>query len=425
MQLKKKTRLAPGSISGALAAATCTLLAQPLHATEEDGWQIDTSVLYYSETDRVSATEPVIRARRQFADESQLDLKVTLDSLTGPSHNGGLVASQPQTYTTPSGSAFSVAPGEVPLDDAFKDTRVAFNTQYLRPINRTLRWTAGANVSNEYDFQSLGVNGGLIWDLNQKNTTLSLAFSHEADTIDAVGDVPVGLSLMTNEEREGGSESRSVNDVLLGWTQVMSRSWIMQLNYNLSVSSGYHTDPYKVLTLVDGAGNPVEAESLGAPDIGPGDAHVFEQRPDSRTKHALYWENRYHLSDDVMALSYRYTTDDWGINSHTLDLKYRWQLADDWYLQPHVRYYTQSAADFWHESLTVPEYNAISAAGDEASADYRLGDLTDTTLGLKVGHALTRGREWNARLELYQQSGDSDAADIDAVITQIGYTFNW
>lgn len=422
MQLKKKKPMlsagSVGNISGVLAAATCSLIGLSAQAAESgDGWKVDAALLYYGEQDRVTAAEPVIAAGKTFADDSELQLKLTVDSLTGASHNGAMVLNQPQTFTSPSGSQYQVTSGEVPLDESFKDTRVAFNAQYTRPWTRTLRWTAGMNVSNEYDFQSMGANVGLLWDLNQKNTTLTFAFAHEADTIDAVGGIPDPLTSMpspttavgaTTKNTIGSSDTRAVNDFLVGWTQVMTRRWIMQLNYNLSDSSGYHTDPYKVVTVYD-------------PSTDVVDDYLYEGRPDSRTKHAVYWENRYHLEEDVLALGYRYMTDDWGVNSHTLDASWRHEMGNGWYLQPHLRYYTQTAADFWYEYVTPAQVPALQ----EASGDYRLGNLDDMTYGLKFGRKLSRGREWNARVEMFQQSGDTDAAELDALITQVGYTFYW
>lgn len=431
MQLNKGERRKQQmkKVSGALAAATCSLLGQhAVAASDQDGWQVDTSVLYYSETDRVSAAEPVIKAKKQFDDESELELKLVLDSLTGASHNGAMVSDTAvQTFATPSGAAtYTAQPGEVPLDDAFKDTRVQANMQYTRPISRTLRWTGGLGYSSEYDFQAMTANAGILRDFNQKNTTLNISVGYEGDTIDPVGGVPEEFTFQSDDLKTGGTEDRTTTDFLVGLTQVMSERWIMQLNYNVSRSSGYHTDPYKVLTLVDANGDPREAEGLGGADIGPGDAQIFELRPDTRTKHALYWENRYHLTDDVVAVSYRYMTDDWGIDSHTLDFRYRWSLANNWYLQPHLRYYQQNEADFWYENLSPRDYQDVqNGVITEASADYRLGALTDTTFGLKVGKKLSGGREWNARLEFFQQSGDTDAADLDAIITQVGFNFYW
>jgi hypothetical protein len=432
MQLKKNNQhsLSAGSIAKTLALASCALLGVPAQAADAapDQWQVDGSMLLYSETDRVSAIEPVINASRTFKNESKLNLKLTVDSLTGNSHNGAAVLAAPQTFTSPSGKdVYQINAGDVPLDDSFKDTRVAVSSQYSWLLNRNLRATSGLNFSNEYDFFSVGANAGLSWDLNQKNTTLSFLLGLESDTIEPVGGVPDPLTLQSDQGRLDSSESRTVTDALLGWTQVMNQRWIMQLNYNLSAASGYMTDPYKVVTLIDPiTGLPLEAENLGGTDIGVGDGQVYESRPDSRTKHALYWENRYSReNDDVIAVGYRFMTDDWGISSHTLDLKYRWQLQDGWFVQPHLRYYTQTQADFWYESLIEADYNSIVASNDYATGDYRLGKLTDTTLGVKFGRELSNGRKWDARLEFMQQSGDTDAADVSAVIGQVGYRFYW
>ena len=436
MQLKKKSAISPARVSCALAAATCSLLgASTAAASGGDDVRVDAAVLFYNEKNRVTATEPVLRAERHFANDSDLSMKLTLDSLTGASHNGGIISDQPQTFASPSGSSaptsttsasgesegggpYTINPGDLPLDSTFKDQRFAFNLQYTRPWVRTLRWLAGFNLSSEHDFSSLGANAGLLWDLNQKNTTLALSFSHEGDSISPVGGVPVPLSSMpstttavaaTDKMTQGGSESRTVDDVLFGITQVMTRRWIMQLNYDISNSSGYHTDPYKIVTLYDPGTDTIED-------------YLYESRPDTRSKKSIYWENRYHFNQDSVALSYRYMTDDWGIASHTFDIKYRYELGSGWYLQPHLRHYTQTAADFWHEYLT-PAQNTADL--QYASADYRLGRLQDRTYGLKLGHVLPHGREWGVRLESFQQSGDTPAADVNATIFQLGYTLRW
>ncbi len=417
-----KKKLDGKTIGSGLAAATCALLGQPVQAQPaDDAWQFDSAVLYYAEQDRVTAVEPVVRGKKQFGDDSELELKLTLDSLTGASHNGAIKSDKPQTFTSPSGSQEYQATNEVPLDDSFKDTRVAANMQYTRPFSRTMRWTAGMNFSNEYDFTSLGLNAGLLWDLNNKNTTLTFGLAHEADTIDPVGGVPIGLTFQSNQQKNDGTEDRTINDLLFGITQVINRNWLMQLNYSVSISDGYQTDPYKIVTVVDANGDPLEAESFGAADIGVGDAHIFELRPDSRTKNALYWENRYHFNRDVLAVGYRFMSDDWGITSHTLDVKYRFQFDNGWFLQPHVRWYEQGEADFYRESVSAADLNTL----DEVSADYRLGNLTDTTYGVKLGKQWKNNQQWSFRVESFQQSGDSDASELDALITQVGYTFYW
>ena len=59
MQLKKH----PQSIRAALAAATCTVLAQPMEvsaqsAPDETTWDVQSGLLFYDEGDRIQVIEP-------------------------------------------------------------------------------------------------------------------------------------------------------------------------------------------------------------------------------------------------------------------------------------------------------------------------------------------------------------------------------
>jgi hypothetical protein len=216
-----------------------------------------------------------------------------------------------------------------------------------------------------------------------------------------------------------------VLDLLFGVTQVLGPRTIAQLNYSLSDASGYLTDPYKLVSVIDAdTGNPVP---------GPGDLNLvlYESRPDSRLQHSLFLRvKRQTRRADVLDTSYRFVTDDWGVQSHTVDVRYRWQVGR-FHLQPHVRYYMQGAADFY-----VPYLRDDLPLPSHASADYRLGELDAITLGLKYGLAIGGGQEWSVRAEYYTQSGTSPPGtaigslgtlelvpSLDAVIVQVGYRF--
>ena len=76
-----------------LTTATCALLGTAIQADESE-WAFDTAFMYYSETDRVSAAEAIISAAKTFENDEILNLKLTIDSLTGASANGAVVCSQ-------------------------------------------------------------------------------------------------------------------------------------------------------------------------------------------------------------------------------------------------------------------------------------------------------------------------------------------
>jgi len=430
--IRKIKKIAP-----ALAAASCSLLSvassDVLARGEAGTWDFEVASLFYSEADdRVMAAEPVFSATKTFEDGEVLNLKAVFDTLTGASPNGATPSAAPQTFTKPSGNGtYDIAAGDAPIDDTFQDTRVALSASWLAPINRDWEYNAAFYGSKEYDYLSIGTSGGFKRYLNNKNTALNFGLSFSFDNIEPEGDIAKPLAKMGFDDasfdvsRDGSSDSKTIIDALFGVTQVINRNTIMQFNYSVSLSDGYLTDPFKILSVIDDTtgGNFVE---------GGNNVYLYEARPDSRMKHSLYWQTKYALSNgDVIDGSYRFMLDDWGINSHTFDFRYRWQLGSS-YLEPHLRYYIQSEADFYKPYITETEYLAGNL--QEATADYRLGDLDGMTVGLKYGHKLDNDTEFNMRVEYYLQTSSGDDGfgllkdqdlypDTKALIFQVGYSF--
>ncbi|MEJ2403757.1 MAG: DUF3570 domain-containing protein [Candidatus Thiodiazotropha sp.] len=464
MQLKDKY----GDIRGALALAVCSTLHGTAHAADEisDQWELDSAFLYYSEKDRVDVYEPVLFASKQLSESESVTLHGVFDTMSGATPNGAIKSSTAQTFTSASGNAYTTTANELPTMD-FEDDRFEFGFEWDKNTSRQVKRTLGGNLSAEGDYSSLGGSLSYAFDSMDRMRTLSVGGGFSYDKVDPEGGTPTAFSLMSDDTTvsktstsnvdtitasSGGSSSGGIGigsgsgssssssdgdsedseessafslfdgerklkaDLLLGVTQILSRQALMQLNYTLNLSDGYLNDPYKVVSLVDSSGEPTDA--------------VFEKRPDQRAGNALLWKLVYHLPRDVMHLSYRYYWDDWGIKSHTADLSYRMALWGDNYLQPHIRYYNQTKADFYYSALsdstTLPDY---------ATADYRMAEMTSTTAGLKLGIPTGAHGEWSLRAEVMKQRGtgylpdtvtglaeDDLFPDLDAIIFQISYT---
>ncbi len=435
MQLKKLSKLsiALAQASGALLGATAS--AGQAHA-QEIPWQIDSAILHYHESDgRVLAIEPVVALKKDFGEEHIFSTKLVLDSLTGASPNGAPPANVAQTFTAASGNAsYTVAPGQLPLDNSFKDARGALSASWQQPIVPNTRLNVGGNISAELDFLSIAGNAAVAKDFNSKNTTLSAGLNLEYDSISPIGGAPtpltrVNLKPVSTGDGNKTTDTKIVTDVLFGVTQVLSRQAIMQLNYSLSQASGYQTDPYKLLAVLNG-------NTLVLPSN-----YLFEKRPDSRTKHNVYSQLKYHFTEDVINLSYRYTTDNWNISSHTIDTRYRFEFGDSGvHIEPHARWYTQTAADFYKPYLVQGvdvDANGIALV-QYATADSRLSAFDATTFGAKIGMALENETEISLRVERYKQvsqttntlttgdlAGQKLVPDLSALIVQLSYSFRW
>ena len=427
-------------IGAGLAAASCTLLGSTMPtitaADEPTRWDFDTALLYYAEgDDRVRDVSATVMTRRDFDDERYLTLDLTVEQLDGSlSSSGAIAAGEVQTFTRPSGDdVYQTPAGEIPLDDSFLDTRYALDVGWTQPFAQFYRLDGGVGFSTEYDYTHLGANLGVTRDFNRRNTTLSAAVAWAQEDIDPVGGAPLPLALMQDvgdDSSKAGADSKDVLDLLLGVTQVLGPSTVLRVNFSFSDSSGYLTDPYKILSVVDPITGDTLARTPAPGAAGPNGVYRYEARPDSRSKQGLYAELWHDFAGKVLGASY---ARDRRLGHRLAYARRAAALAngESDYIEPHVRYYTQTAADFYRFSLLdgelLPQF---------ASADARLAELDGVTLGLKYGHRLSSGSGWNARVELYQQSGKVPAEqvignqaareqfpDLDAVIVQVGYRF--
>lgn len=403
----------------------CGLLG--LAGSRAEATEVRSALLGYTEPNRVSAIEAIVDGNHDFSDGKILNFRLVLDALTGASANGATPASYTQTFTRPSGNgSYQTAPGETPLDDTFKDTRGALSVGLGLPLNRMTNLNFGLYGSGEHDYSSLGGNLTLTRDLHQRNTTVALHGAYFHDTIFPEGGRPDPFTPMEPEglpkAKLSGDGTKEILDLGLGVTQVLNRKMIVYLNYTYSNVTGYQTDPYKIFSVVD----PVTGDPRAT------DPYLYESRPDARDKHILFGKMSWHLERDIIQLSYRYFMDDWGVHSNTVDLTYRWNLSNRTFLKPHLRYYNQSATDFYRRYLVDGQ-----ALPENVSADYRLGDMHTVTYGLTYGRKLDSGNELTLRLEYYAQMGDGYPPDaignlkdfdlfptVDAFIMQVGFNFS-
>ena len=412
MQLTQPPRVS--SIRRRLGAAACVLLASGVPgaagtgagiATAAEGagtTQVDASLLYYGEVARARVTEPMIRITRLAANGQRLSAQLGIDVITGASPSGalpsGVISTEVQTTTTPSGNVVTKAPpppDQIPTTQ-FKDTRVALDADWMKPFGR-FATTLGGHFSQEKDYRSIGGNAKLSIDILRKLATITVGGGFNHDAVDPVGGTPVGLSdgstLLSTDP-----DTKEVASGLVGISRVLTRRWLVGVAATRVRERGYLTESYKVMSILD-------------PSSGLTVGQVTEKRPSTRVRSDIQASSVYHLSRDVLYTSYRYYSDDWSLRSHTMDAKYRHELSDQTYVEPHLRYYTQSAADFYHSGLIqgqpLPEF---------ASSDYRLGDLKTATVGATVGfHLPGSPGEFTLRGEYIGQFGDPHPNDVTGV----------
>ena len=110
---------------------------------------------------------------------------------------------------------------------------------------------------------------------------------------------------------------------LVGLSRVLTRRWLVGGNFTLTHETGYLTEPYKVVSLID-----------PTTDLRPGSSS--EGRPSTRDRRAALTSAVYHQDANVLYLEYRYYWDDWRVRSHTIDGRYLITLPAGTHVTPHL-----------------------------------------------------------------------------------------
>lgn len=301
------------------AALALPVLAIPVRAGAADVGEVGFAFLGYKERGLIKVSEPIAWARVQLGDNWTVSASALVDIITGAS---------PELVTNAGGDPMRTITGA-----SISDRRTAGDVKVTRRFG-PFALSASRAVSNEEDYRSraFGVEG--TYELEGKLTTLVAGYGRSNDRI---GDVDEPLD-----------ERRDTREYLLGVTQVLSPTQLVQTTLQVTRGEGWFNDPYKrTLTFFPGQGIPVLFD---------------DRRPDHR--HSVTWLTRYrqHFPErGTLQADYRYFHDDWGIRAHTLELAWNQPLSESWSLRPALRYTTQTAADFYGRVVSQPLPELLSS----------------------------------------------------------------
>ena len=404
-------------IKNKLALAAVTLVSAGT-ALADDEWTTDVSYLSYNEAqDRVSVSKALWDITRD-DEETKTSINLVYDTMSGASPTGAIQGSAGSvTYTGASGGAgFSAIPQHNSASSTFSDTRVQIGASQERELNRSNTVNYGAVYSTEQDYESVGMSIGLERESRTKNTVFSMGFATTFDTISTsyAQGTPAPLT-NTNNGRLFSEGERGTNDLSLGVTQVINPLTLAQFNISFSQSEGYHTDPYKVISVADDSDRILET--------------FTESRPSSRQRNSVSARIIRQIANTrhSVHLGYRLYQDDWGIRSNTLDARFHYQLSARTYLEPTVRFYQQSAADFYQRKLGVDSnLRVVLPETGFVSADYRLDEMDSLTVGAKYGIVFSDHTSLRFRAAYLQQGfSTAEFESNTALLIQTSFSYQF
>ena len=359
--------------------------------------QYDYSFQFYDEGDeRIQTDSHYVRGRIDLNDKTAFRFQWLRDAISGASPTGALPGST-QPFLAELNDVRTAVLGAISRQ--FGDHNVEF--EFSR--------------SSEEDYLSYGYALKDVWEFNEKNTALTFGLNYLED------DVTVPTL---------GIRDKDSFDLFAGINQTVDKNTVVSAALTLGWSEGFLNDPYKavqrtdIVVIPDGLGGTIEI---------PVDNLYPENRPDSRFRQVLtlggrHYFDRAHGAFDAL---YRYSHDDYGINSHTVQIEWRQEAGERLEIAPFFRYYRQSAADFFVRSIdglpidTPP--NDPDGSGINYSADYRLSRFDAMSVGLRLRVKINDTFSANATYERYEMTGVGgetqsapDAAYINADIWTVG-----
>jgi hypothetical protein len=323
------------------------------------------------------------------------------------------------------------------MTSASPETRHQGRLAYAREWDRGGLELSGG-LSDEPDFRSVSAGARLRLDFNRKLTSVNFGVTRTASDIDArLGNTSNYIDYRLYQNASSGSRIVSVpvagadvaglasNDIeslrwrgkrddlslSAGFTQIIDRSTLLSAGVTHAHSEGFLESPHKLVTMAfANPATPAVFNYLLTPVFS-----VPEKRPDTRNQ--LTWNVKIarYISqlDAALHVDLSHSRDSWGIRAETAEA--RWiQNVGRWTLTPRVRYYTQTAADFYRPYFMFVQKYPQDAGGnldfsrvpvESWSSDQRLSAFGAFSYGFLLSRQILDDVRLDISYERYRHAG--------------------
>ncbi len=308
-------RLASLLATAALVLASVLLVPRPGATAVLPDDRVD--ILYHRyDGDDITIDGPSILVRKKIGKNFSVDANYYVDTVSSASIDVRATAS--------------------PYDEERKQASLGVSYLHGKTIMST-----GYTRSDENDFEANSVYFGISQDMFGDLTTVSLSYGLGWDTVGQRG----------NEEFAEPVDRQSW---AVGLTQILTRSFLMSVNFETISDEGFLNNPYRTYRHLEPGGDTFSFK----PEI----------YPRTRTSNATSVNGRYYLPYRAAVHgSYRYYIDTWGIEAHTGEVGYTHPWKNDWVFSLALRYYTQTQADFYADLFAFENQQNFMARDKEMS----------------------------------------------------------
>lgn len=380
------------------------VVSMPLNA--DDVLTVDAGISAYTSASS-SNLDPFDRTKRVATTSTTVVSGASSSSTSTSTSYANVVA--PTPWAASSGASSADVWGSVNIDYSHSSN------------DRNTIVNADVSFATEFDYTSFGFGGGITKLFNEKNTTLNVSakvyldawrprYPTELDTyyIDAnqnlnnsffenvniynqIGEVidkdgdEAGEVWVPKQSPIISDKARNSYSVSISLSQILSKNAQFSVFFDLVQQQGWLSNPMQRVYFAD-----VNNFYIGNPSTIPNytsksNKDVFqladdiERLPDTRFKIPIGLRFHYYLNETfALRTYYRYYFDDWGVNSHTVEIELPIKLFDRFTLYPSYRHYNQTAADYF------APYEAHLSTSAFYTSDYDLSKFNANQYGLGI-----------------------------------------
>jgi hypothetical protein len=227
--------------------------------------------------------------------------------------------------------------------------------------NKKQTWGVNLSYSQEWDYFSRG--GGLNYSKANKVGSKEIGVKLNAffDTYDKYVPSEFRKGGINRGNGFNGSSPRNSFDGGITYSQVFTPKFQMSFILDLAYQQGFLSTPF----------HRVYKQDNSSPSL--------ETLPDKRFKLPIGVRANYFVSEKLIIRSlYRYYTDDWGLQAHTLQLEAPLRLNKTLSLSPFLRYNNQHGMDYFYPYGEAPESSQFF------SSDFDLSTFTSWFYGTGI-----------------------------------------
>jgi len=241
-------------------------------------------------------------------------------------------------------------------------------------------YTIGYVNSDESDYKAKTMYASVSHDMFGDLTTISFGFKNGKN--DVFRNVKIDDIKQNDPNFQQEMESKSYS---VGVSQIVTKNLVLSGQYEVITDEGWLNSPYRSVRFFIGTDQQGQQP---------------EVYPNTRSSNAASIRGKYFLPwRAALDGMYRFYTDTWGVVGHTGELGYVHPLdkkfiGGDWIFEARLRYYTQTAADFYQDIFPRADFSNFMARDKELATYTAMTGGLNATYEFKIERFpwLTKGQ---------------------------------